>query len=98
MVHNQITACDFYTSIQKPTTIHVAAPTTLKPTTIIPITRPPSPTTAAAAPATPRTCAEIYESGYTTSGDYTIDPDGDGDVSQFVVYCDMEGGRGKIKR
>lgn len=42
------------------------------------------------------TCARIYESGYTYSGDYTIDPDGRGKKPPFTVYCDMDSGDGKF--
>ncbi|KAL9985725.1 hypothetical protein ACROYT_G008163 [Oculina patagonica] len=35
---------------------------------------------------TPKSCAELYKSGKTTSGVYTIDPDGSG---AFDVFCDQ---------
>lgn len=39
---------------------------------------------------TPRSCKEAKEWNPTaTSGEYTIDPDGDGGMAPFKVYCDM---------
>lgn len=32
----------------------------------------------------------IKQWGYTKSGDAMIDPDGEGGVDPFLVYCDME--------
>jgi RHS repeat-associated protein len=37
----------------------------------------------------PASCRDIYESGVTTSGDYTIDPDGEGGADPISVYCLM---------
>ena len=34
-------------------------------------------------------CAAVKQAGSTTSGYYTIDPDGAGIVSPFIVYCDL---------
>jgi len=34
-------------------------------------------------------CQELLDSGVTTSGTYTIDPDGVGGAAAFDVYCDM---------
>jgi Fibrinogen beta and gamma chains, C-terminal globular domain/Stigma-specific protein, Stig1 len=38
---------------------------------------------------TRRNCRDVLASGRTTSGVYTIDPDGAGGVAPFDVYCDM---------
>ncbi|TMP38606.1 fibrinogen-like YCDxxxxGGGW domain-containing protein [Pseudoalteromonas rubra] len=38
-----------------------------------------------------KTCRDIQQTNPTSqSGYYTIDPDGDGNVTPFVAYCDME--------
>ncbi|MCC6998013.1 MAG: Ig-like domain-containing protein [Deltaproteobacteria bacterium] len=39
--------------------------------------------------AAPRSCNTLFLSGVTTSGQYTIDPDGQGGVPAFSVWCDM---------
>lgn len=40
-------------------------------------------------------CRDIYDSGvWRKSGDYEIDPDGDGPLPKQTVYCDMETGWG----
>ena len=39
--------------------------------------------------AAPRSCWELAVSGVSTSGQYTIDPDGQGGLPAFSVYCDM---------
>ncbi|XP_076801817.1 uncharacterized protein LOC143446175 [Clavelina lepadiformis] len=39
-------------------------------------------------------CAVIRQWGYTESGYAMIDPDGEGGVDPFLVYCDMEDGSG----
>lgn len=40
-------------------------------------------------PVVPRSCLDIRDGGVTTSGVYTIDPDGDGGLAAFTVYCEM---------
>ena len=39
--------------------------------------------------AAPRSCWELAVAGVSTSGRYTIDPDGQGGLAAFSVYCDM---------
>lgn len=38
------------------------------------------------------TCKTLLDSGRTTDGTYTIDPDGPGGAAPFSVHCDMSGG------
>ena len=37
-----------------------------------------------------RSCLDLLQSGYRSSGVYTIDPDGSGGGSSFKVYCDQK--------
>ena len=37
-----------------------------------------------------RSCLDLLQSGYRSSGVYTIDPDGSGGGSSFKVYCDQQ--------
>ena len=36
-----------------------------------------------------QTCDDYYNDGITVSGNYKIDPDLDGPMSEFEVYCDF---------
>ena len=40
-------------------------------------------------PATPASCSEIRKHVSSVSGNYDIDPDGEGGLAPFTVYCDM---------
>lgn len=42
------------------------------------------------------TCQDLYDNGFTSSGDYTIDPDVQGANAPLAVYCDMTNSNGKI--
>jgi hypothetical protein len=44
------------------------------------------------ATATNATCKTLLDSGVTTNGTQTIDPDGPGGAAAYSVYCDMTGG------
>ncbi|XP_072040713.1 uncharacterized protein [Amphiura filiformis] len=68
-------------------------PTTLMPTTAKPATTMRVTTTPPGAQYD-RTCAEIFNHGYIYSADYTVDPDRDGPIEPFTVFCDMESGEG----
>ena len=35
-------------------------------------------------------CEDYYNDGITISGNYSIDPDLDGPITPFAVYCDFE--------
>ena len=37
---------------------------------------------------TAKNCEEIFGDATKSSGDFTIDPDGDGAIEPFTVYCD----------
>ena len=41
----------------------------------------------------PRTCNEYQEQGAIVSGNYEIDPDGEGGGIPFTVRCDFENGK-----
>ena len=41
----------------------------------------------------PRSCSEIRKH-FSSSGNYVIDPDGEGGLAPFAVYCDMTGKKG----
>ena len=43
---------------------------------------------------TPRSCSEIRSSVSTVSRKYIIDPDGEGGLTPFTVYCDMTDKKG----
>ena len=43
---------------------------------------------------TPRSCSEIRSSVSTVSRKYVIDPDGEGGLAPFTVYCDMTDKKG----
>ena len=38
--------------------------------------------------ATAKNCEEIFGDATKSSGDFTIDPDGDGAIEPFTVFCD----------
>eukprot|EP01052_Picozoa_sp_SAG31_P024820 SAG31_NODE_2137_length_6359_cov_83.985144_1_plen_1489_part_00 len=38
----------------------------------------------------PKSCAAILQSGYSTTGQYLIDPDGPGGIEAFAAFCDMD--------
>ena len=37
---------------------------------------------------TAKNCEEIFGDATKSSGDFTIDPDGDGSIEPFTVFCD----------
>ena len=37
---------------------------------------------------TTKNCEEIFDDATKSSGDFTIDPDGDGAIEPFTVFCD----------
>ena len=37
----------------------------------------------------PRSCSEFSRRGISVSGNYVVDPDGEGGLASFSVYCDM---------
>ena len=44
----------------------------------------------------PKTCHEYQEQGAVASGNYEIDPDGDGGGPPFMVRCDFENGNSNL--
>ena len=37
-----------------------------------------------------QTCQDYFDDGIMESGNYTIDPDLEGPITSFMVYCDFE--------
>ena len=37
-----------------------------------------------------QTCEDYYLDGFTEPGNYSIDPDLDGPINSFIVYCDFK--------